>query len=302
MAAAEPRSPSGCACGTAKVSPPLPSIRLARGLTRQIRIRGIPPASVTSLPARRAGATSRTLTLLSQISGPITLWPSPYWLHSFLRAQPGVDAGRIGVTGISWGGYLTSIVASVDDRFRFGIPVYGCGFLSEDSAWLKDFEKLGPERARSWTRVWDPSSYLPLGRRPMFWINGTNDFAYVMSSWQKSYRLPRSERLLSLQVRMKHSHPDGAKPAEIFAYAKWKLLGGPPLLAIAKQGTSADEVWATWKGAARPVKAELCYTRDTGRWQDRTWHNDPCGYRFRKSACPGNDPRSGSCLLSEPRR
>src|SRR3954452_21617118 len=33
--------------------------------------------------------------------------------HSFLRAQPGVDAGRFGVTGISWGGYLTSIVSSL---------------------------------------------------------------------------------------------------------------------------------------------------------------------------------------------
>jgi len=195
--------------------------------------------------------------------------------HSFLRAQPGVNAGRIGVTGISWGGYLTSIVASVDDRFRFGIPVYGCGFLSEDSAWLNDFEKLGPARARSWTRMWDPSSYLPMNRHPLFWINGTNDFAYVMSSWQKSYRLPHGERLLSLQVRMKHSHPDGAKPGEIFAYAKWKLLGGPPLVAIAKQGTAADKVWATWKGASRPIRAELCYTRDTMRWQDRIWTTIP---------------------------
>lgn len=195
--------------------------------------------------------------------------------HSFLRAQLGVDRGRIGVTGISWGGYLTSIVASVDDRFRFGIPVYGCGFLSEDSAWLKDFEKLGPDRARVWTRRWDPSSYLALGRRPMFWINGTNDFAYVLSSWQKSYRLPRSERLLSLQVRMKHSHPDGAKPAEIFAYAKWKLLDDPPLVTIAKQGTSETEVWATWNQGATPQRAELCYTTNTGRWQDRTWLTIP---------------------------
>ena len=38
---------------------------------------------------------------------------------------------------------------------------------------------------------------------------------------------------------MKHSHPDGAKPPEIFAYAKWKLSGGPPLLTLGKQGTSA---------------------------------------------------------------
>ena len=195
--------------------------------------------------------------------------------NSFLRSQPGVDPSRIGVTGISWGGYLTSIVASLDHRFRFGIPIYGCGFLSEDSAWLKDFEKLGADRTRTWVRFWDPSSYLPLDRRPMFWINGTNDFAYVMPSWQKSYRLPHGERLLSLQVRMKHSHPDGAKPAEIFAYAKAKLRGGPGLITIRKQGASAGEVWAVYKQNTRPVKAELCFTRDTGRWQDRTWETAP---------------------------
>ncbi len=195
--------------------------------------------------------------------------------HSFLRAQPGVDPQRIGVTGISWGGYLTSIVASLDRRFRFGIPVYGCGFLGEDSAWLKDFAKLGAERAGKWLKLWDPSSYLPSGRRPMFWIDGTNDFAYVMPSWQKSYRLPRGKRLLSLQIRMKHGHPDGAKPEEIFAYAKAELLGGPALVEIDKQGVSQGEAWAVYGRPARPVKAELCFTRDTGKWQDRKWETIP---------------------------
>ena len=174
--------------------------------------------------------------------------------HSFLRAQPGVDPKRIGVTGISWGGYLTSIVASLDPRFRFGIPIYGCGFLNEDSAWLKEFAQLGAARTAAWVRLWDPSSYLSLGRRPMFWINGTNDFAYVMPSWQKSYRLPRGELLLSLRIRMKHGHADGAKPAEIFAYAKAKLLGGPPLVAIQKQGASREEAWAIYTGADRAAE------------------------------------------------
>ena len=195
--------------------------------------------------------------------------------HSFLRAQPGVDRNRIGVTGISWGGYLTSIVVSVDQRFRFGVPVYGCGFLGEDSAWLKDFAKLGSERARKWLTLWDPSSYLSLVRRPMFWINGTNDFAYVMPSWQKSYRLPEGERLLSLQVRMKHSHPDGARPEEIFAYAEAKLLGGPALITIEKQGESPEEAWAVYAKRAKPVRAELCVTRDNGKWQERNWETMP---------------------------
>jgi dienelactone hydrolase len=195
--------------------------------------------------------------------------------HSFLRTQPGVDPRRIGVTGISWGGYLTSIVASLDHRFRFGIPVYGCGFLGEDSAWLRDFERLGPERAAKWLKLWDPSSYLPMGLRPMFWINGTNDFAYVMPSWQNSYRLPRGERLLSLQLRMKHGHADGAKPEEIFAYAKANLLGGQPLIRIKNQGVSQDGAWAVYARQAKPVKAELCFTRDTGKWQNRKWETLP---------------------------
>ena len=53
--------------------------------------------------------------------------------HSLLRSQPDVDTARIGITGISWGGYLTCIVAGVDKRFAFAAPVYGCGFLGDDS-------------------------------------------------------------------------------------------------------------------------------------------------------------------------
>ena len=43
--------------------------------------------------------------------------------HSLLRSLPEVDADRIGVTGISWGGYLTCLVAGVDERFRCAVPV-----------------------------------------------------------------------------------------------------------------------------------------------------------------------------------
>lgn len=45
--------------------------------------------------------------------------------HSLLRSLPNVDTERIGVTGISWGGYLTCIVAGLDDRFKAAVPVYG---------------------------------------------------------------------------------------------------------------------------------------------------------------------------------
>ena len=54
--------------------------------------------------------------------------------HSLLRSFAGVDTNRIALTGISWGGYLTCIVAGVDDRFAMAMPVYGCGFLLETAS------------------------------------------------------------------------------------------------------------------------------------------------------------------------
>ena len=191
--------------------------------------------------------------------------------HSLIRSFPEIDAKRIGVTGISWGGYLTDIVSGVDPRFRFAAPVYGCGFLGEDSAWLKNFATMGRERAAKWLSLWDPSVYLPNSKMPMLWVTGTNDFAYPFPSLQKSYRLPRGPRTLAIRVRMKHSHPDGAVPEEIAVFADSILKKAAPLTRITK--TSATAV--SFKSKRAVVKAEINYTKDDGRWPDRKWESAP---------------------------
>jgi dienelactone hydrolase len=196
--------------------------------------------------------------------------------HSLIRSYPEVDAERTGVTGISWGGYLTCIVSGVDSRFKLASPVYGCGYLGENSAWLGDFEKLGPEKAGLWLKQWDPSDYLPHAKMPMLWVNGTNDFAYPMDSWQKSYRLPKGERTLCLRVRMPHGHgPAGENPEEIRVFADSILKRQKPLARIIEQGVAGDEVWAKFESSVPIANAELAWTKDTGRWQDRKWEQSP---------------------------
>ena len=64
--------------------------------------------------------------------------------HSLVLSFPEVDPNRTALTGISWGGYLTCIVAGLDDRFKAAVPVYGCGFLDENSVWLGRFAKMSP--------------------------------------------------------------------------------------------------------------------------------------------------------------
>jgi dienelactone hydrolase len=192
--------------------------------------------------------------------------------HSLLRSFPEIDPEKIGITGISWGGYLTCIAASVDARFKFAAPVYGCGFLGDDSTWLGTFEKMGKEKAAKWLGLWDPSGYLKAAKMPFLWVNGTNDFAYPLDSYQKSYRLPGTPRTLAVRIRMAHAHGGpGEKPEEIHAFANALFRGGAPLARITGQG----EGWATFESKSPVAKAELCFTRDAGRWQDRKWESAP---------------------------
>ncbi len=149
--------------------------------------------------------------------------------HSLLRSLKEVDAGRTAVTGISWGGYLTCIVAGLDNRFKAAVPVYGCGFLHENSVWLPRFEKMTPQQRDKWVQLWDPSRYIGSAAMPVFFLDGTNDFAYPLDSYAKTYSLVKGQRNIRITVNMPHSHKDGWAPAEIGLFIDEHLRGGKPL-------------------------------------------------------------------------
>ena len=195
--------------------------------------------------------------------------------HSLLRSLPEVDAERTGVTGISWGGYLTCVVAGVDHRFKLAVPVYGCGFY-RDTVFGDAIRKLGPEDSDRWMSWWDPSVYLGKADLPLLWVTGSNDFAYTLNALQPSYRLPKGARSLCIRLRMPHGHGGaGENPREIHVFADSILRGGDPLPVITGSGGEGKEVWANYTAKVPTPKAELNFTRDTGRWQDRKWESIP---------------------------
>ncbi len=192
--------------------------------------------------------------------------------HSLLRAREEVDAQRTGLTGISWGGYLTCIVAGLDDRFRVAVPVYGCGFLDENSCWLNEFDALGPEQTQRWVAQFDPSRYLPGVRCPILFLNGTNDFAYPLDSYRKSYRLVPGPIDLRIEVRMPHGHPQGWAPKEIGLFVDSVLAGGDPLARVGPTQVAENEAIAKFSAEVPVTAGHLHYTADSGTWSERTWH------------------------------
>jgi len=194
--------------------------------------------------------------------------------NTLLSSFPEVDENRIGITGISWGGYLTCIAAGVDERFKFAIPVYGCGFLMETS-FAEILNSMGKERKEKWLKLWDPSNYLPDANIPMLWINGTNDVAYSMNAFQKSYNLTKGKNILSIKVRMPHSHQDGWKPEETYVFADSICKNSFPLPEIKNYGEKNGYGWIEFESKVPVVKAELNFTKDDKHWKDNYWETIP---------------------------
>lgn len=192
--------------------------------------------------------------------------------HSLLRSLPDVDRSRTAITGISWGGYTTCLVASLDNRFRAAVPVYGCGHLLDNSCWLGDFDRIGAEQAKRWVRLYDPASYLPACRVPIFFVNGTNDFAYPLDSFMQSYDdVQLAPKNIRIQVNMPHGHEAGWAPPEIAAFIDAAVLGSPPLPVLARPTMDDRGAQCRITSGGPVASASLVFTTAAGPINKLAW-------------------------------
>jgi len=191
--------------------------------------------------------------------------------HSLLLSMKEVDNGRTALTGISWGGYLTCIVSGLDQRFQVTMPVYGCGFLRDNSVWVpEEFDKMKPDQVEKWHTLWDPSQYIGSATMPIMFLNGTNDAAYPIDSHAKTCALVRGEKNYSIQLRMRHGHIFDFP--EFFPFIDQYINDTTRMPVIAKPEVKLGQLLATVTTATKLISAQLHYT--TGPHRDnknRDW-------------------------------
>lgn len=198
--------------------------------------------------------------------------------HSLLASFPEVDADLIGLSGISWGGVVASTVAGLDDRLKFVIPVYGSGYFSYDfrDGTLFLNSSYPAEDLHKWRSLWDPANYLKTAKAPIFWLNGSNDFAFTLNAQRRSSELVTSPQTLLVKIRMPHGHEGPARDTrEIFAFADSIVKKGPKLPQFTRHGYHAAQAWADLAAPKKIREATLHYTTNSGRWQDRQWLEEP---------------------------
>ncbi len=191
--------------------------------------------------------------------------------HSFLRSLDCVDASRIGVTGVSWGGVLTCIAAALDERFAFGASVYGSGFIYE-----KDGLISSVCNAEKWARMWDASVFLPYVKIPMLWLNGTNDFGFSLERTVRSSDLAGGAEHYCFRLRMKHSHGAVSEaPLEIYEFAKCFCERKTDIFTIISTKIEGGDLAVRFDAnGKKPVKAFLLWTNDDEnvKFSKRKWN------------------------------
>ena len=156
--------------------------------------------------------------------------------HNLLRADPRIDAGKIGLTGISWGGVIASIVIGFDPRFAFAVPIFGSGHLGCGYADL-NFRFRNPDVC-----FWLAEKRFPQVKMPVMWLCWNDDCCFSLNSNSLSYLDTRDgnpDTCLSMLHGMLHSHYHGYKPEESFWFAD-RITRGEPV----------PRVWASYAGGA----------------------------------------------------
>jgi dienelactone hydrolase len=183
--------------------------------------------------------------------------------HSWLLQQPEVDTGRTGITGISWGGYLTSLAGAIDHRFAAAVPVYGCGFYNESDVFGPAVDALSGEGRKKWMTYFDPSVYLPQSKTQFLFLNGNKDKFYNVIPYHKTYQLVAPERRKVLILpNMKHSHYHGWEPHEIKYYFDHLLLDKAPLPTVGRIEQSKDKLTTSYASPVALHSADFYYTND----------------------------------------
>lgn len=200
--------------------------------------------------------------------------------HSLIRSLPEVDPERTALTGISWGGYLTCITAGVDSRFNAAVPVYGCGFLGDNSVWAdKAIAALTPESRRLWLELFDPGRYVGRTECPILFLNGTNDFAYPLDSYRKTIeQVHPGLATTAIHLNLRHGHIWTFEIVD--AFIESHLRKTRPLIRLGElrvAEASAESPSLNVAHAPVPIdgrsirEVTLLYSHDAGAWQQRKW-------------------------------
>lgn len=157
---------------------------------------------------------------------------------SWLRAQREVNAGKLGVFGVSWGSFYSLLLGGIDSRVKASVIVYGSGFFQSTGLAGGTFGLTGPlsysapEARQAWLQSFDPEHYIAQNKAPCFMMTGTKDIFFWLPLQQRTYAALPGEKRQWLEANNNHTIHTDLKGQMNASAARWfdyhlRGQGGP---------------------------------------------------------------------------
>lgn len=191
----------------------------------------------------------------------------------YLASQPNIDSQHIGLTGISWGGVITSTVMGFDGDFDFSIPIYGCGFLDSMQNQYKKALVDNP----IYKNVWEPGIRIKNYKRPSLWLTWLKDKHFALDAQASTYTQLTSEYSVSIKPGIRHGHIAGWRQPESYLFAQQlvnegKVWAKPVSIKWLTSGKAqAKFLLDLDKKTFQVTGATIHYTRDKGHTGQANW-------------------------------
>jgi dienelactone hydrolase len=205
------------------------------------------------------------------------------WIHhalanclralSLLAVLPDVDANRLGVTGVSWGGFFCASVMCLHDKVKAGIPVFGTGY-NPRMARASFIDDRAGEVLR---QTYDPSNFFDRCRAQVLWVSTATDRGATLEELLKSHRAVARHTASRLCVHGGPGHTDprclgqGEQPTP-YLFADSVFRNYPPLAQLAPPQVDGDKLTLTYTSGIPLAIAALHYAHELDKpWTDRAW-------------------------------
>lgn len=178
--------------------------------------------------------------------------------NNILRSLEYVNKNQIGITGISWGGYITCIVSGVDKRFAAFAPVYGAGYIYDAPKWSGSY---GGVNRDAWIDAYDPSAYLPYATKPMLFVSGVDDNCFTVEQRQNSANLVKGKTFYSQRYGFQHGY-FWDETYEVYAFMQHILRGEDTVIDVKSVSYANGKAYIEFGNPEKVETLRLVYTTD----------------------------------------
>ena len=175
--------------------------------------------------------------------------------RNILMADETVDAGKVGITGISWGGKITALTIGFA-KFAFAIPQYCSGYLDASLTHNANHST----NTVGFKYLWKSEDRFDNIDFPVLWLQWTKDTSAAITSTTLCYLATEDVSQMVLRMNWGHGH-DWTTAIETVRFADWAVKGGERLTKILNQpdGTRNVDFEIELPGDATRVTAQAYY-------------------------------------------